>query len=123
MGPYRRICVWHDRPQALQPDPRTGVSQKIRDKTSKSKSPRLQLIHTRGTPTDPHLHGSISITPAEARLGTHKLVNIPWALQKRLYRVAIPPDVRDGTVLRLSGLGKRTGEDERGDLYLTVNIR
>jgi DnaJ-class molecular chaperone len=36
--------------------------------------------------------------------------------------VAVPPGVRDGTVLRLRGVGTRTGAGERGDLLLTVRV-
>jgi DnaJ-class molecular chaperone len=38
-------------------------------------------------------------------------------------RVNIPSGVREGTRLRLAGMGKRVSEWERGDLLLTVLVR
>jgi len=36
--------------------------------------------------------------------------------------VTIPPGIRDGTVLRLEGMGKQAG-DVRGDLNLKVTLQ
>jgi DnaJ-class molecular chaperone len=36
--------------------------------------------------------------------------------------VTIPPGVRDGTRLRLKGLGKKDIEGNRGDLFLEVEV-
>jgi DnaJ-class molecular chaperone len=36
--------------------------------------------------------------------------------------VTIPPDVREGTRLRLKGLGRVDREGNRGDLFLEVRI-
>lgn len=103
--------------------PETGVSQLVRQKTYKQKTPRLQVINTVGSANDPHLYGTITITPREAFLGTQKLVNIPWGFQKRLIRVTVPPGVTDTSTLRLAGLGRQTADNTRGDLYLRVIIR
>ena len=62
-------------------------------------------------------------TPAEALRGTIKLVNIPWGFQKRLFRVTIPPGVREGTVIRLKGMGRRDAAGVPGDLFLKVSVR
>jgi len=102
--------------------PELGVSNKLRGATSKKKTPRLQVVRTMGSADDPHLYGQISVTTREAELGTRKLVNIPWGFQKRLFRISVPPGVRDGTVLRLGGLGKKIDDGQRGDLYLKVLI-
>ncbi len=102
--------------------PELGVSNKLRGATSKKKTPRLQVVRTMGSADDPHLYGQISVTTSEAELGTRKLVNIPWGFQKRLLRISVPPGVRDGTVLRLGGLGKKIDDGQRGDLYLKVLI-
>ncbi|MGD8229829.1 MAG: DnaJ C-terminal domain-containing protein, partial [Desulfobacteraceae bacterium] len=80
------------------------------------------VIRTMGSTDDPHLYGQISITPKEAELGTRKLVNIPQGFQKRPFRITVPPGVKDGTVLRLAGLGKKVENGQRGDLYLKVLI-
>jgi hypothetical protein len=103
--------------------PELGVSRKARKITSKKKTHRLQSLKVMGTADDPHIYGSISITPREAQFGTRKLVNIPWGFQKRLFTVTVPPGVREGTKLRLAGMGKRIDDRDRGDLYLKVMIR
>jgi membrane associated rhomboid family serine protease len=103
--------------------PEFGISKSMREITSKRKTPRFQVIHPTSSKTAPHLNGIISITPREALLGAVKLVNIPWGLQRRLFKVTIPPGVRDGTVLRLKGMGNEMFSGLKGDLYLTVSIR
>jgi len=50
------------------------------------------------------------------------LVNIPWGFQKRIVKVVVPPGVKEGSKLRLKGLGKTTSDGQRGDLYLKVAI-
>lgn len=102
--------------------PEFGVSDKLRRATSKKKTPRLQVIRTTGSADDAHLYGEISITPREAEVGTRKLVNIPRGFQKRPFRIKVPPGVRDGTVLRLAGLGRKIDDGKRGDLLLRVLI-
>jgi hypothetical protein len=102
--------------------PEFGMTNKLRSATSKKKTPRLQVIRTRGSDEDPHLYGIISISPREADLGTRKLVNIPWGFQKRLLRISVPPGVTHGTTLRLAGLGRQIDGGKRGDLYLKVLI-
>ena len=103
--------------------PETGVTRSLRGKTFKRKTPHFQVIHPEGSGTAPHLNGVISITPQEATLGAAKLVNIPWGFQRRLFKVTIPPGVKDGTVLRLKGMGTEMFSGLKGDLYLTVQIR
>ncbi len=103
--------------------PAAGMSDRMRRVTGKKKTHRLQVIHPTGPGTDPHLYGTLIITPFEARTGTQKLINIPWGSQKRLYRVLVPPDIKPGSLLRLKGLGKITPEGKRGDLLLRVEIQ
>ena len=103
--------------------PETEFTKMVRRKTFKQKTPRLQVIHTSGSANDHHLYGSIVVTPREAFLGTHKLVNIPWGFQKRIFRVTIPPGISDAMTLRLAGLGKQAEGRKRGDLYLKVVIQ
>jgi len=103
--------------------PELGLSKALREKAAKQKTHRLQVIRTTSGANDPNLYGVITITPAEATLGTKKLVNIPWGFQKRLFRVHVPPGVRDGTVLRLARMGKQVAPGKRGDLFLKVKIQ
>jgi membrane associated rhomboid family serine protease len=102
--------------------PETGASNKLRRVTAKRKTHRLQVIRPVGLGTDPHLYGTISISPFEALIGTQKLVNIPWGFQKRIVKVMVPPGVKEGSKLRLKGLGKTISDGQRGDLYLKVMI-
>ncbi len=103
--------------------PLTGVSRRVRQATAKKRSYHLQVIHPSGTANDPNLFGEISITPFEAATGTQKLVNIPWGFQKRLFRVAIPSNIREGNVLRLKEMGRQMTDGRRGDLLLKVRIQ
>jgi rhomboid family protein len=102
--------------------PETGATEKMRRVTEKKKTHRLQVIRPIGPGKDPHLYGSIDVTSFEALVGTKKLVNIPWGFQKRIVKVIVPPDVKEGSKLRLKGLGKTTSDGQRGDLYLKVVI-
>ena len=97
--------------------------EKIRRVTERKKTPRLQVIRPVGPGQDPHLYGTITISPHEAGRGTHKLVNIPWGFHKRLFRVTVPAGIQEGRLLRLKGLGKQVSSEQRGDLFLRVEIR
>ncbi|MBW1840888.1 MAG: rhomboid family intramembrane serine protease [Deltaproteobacteria bacterium] len=102
--------------------PETGLSHKIRRLTTKRKTDRLQVIRPVGIGSDPDLYATINISAYEALVGTRKVVNIPWGFQKRLIRVTVPPGVKDGSKLRLKGLGKITPDGLRGDLFLKTKI-
>ena len=88
----------------------------------KKKSYRLQVIRPVGMANDPNLYGKITITPFESIAGTHKMVNIPWGFQKRLFKVIVPPGMKEGSLLKLRGLGKDAPHGQRGDLLLKVSI-
>jgi membrane associated rhomboid family serine protease len=103
--------------------PELGITKNIRGITSRQKTPRLQVIHSTGTKNSPHIYGDLFITSQEALLGAKKLVNIPWGLQRRLFKVTIPPGVNDGTILRLKGMGNEMFNGLKGDIYLTVLIQ
>lgn len=103
--------------------PSASPPEKLRHATERKKSPRLQVIRPAGSGPEPHLYGTISITPHESIAGTRKLVNIPWGFHKRLFNVVIPAGTKAGTKLRLKGLGKQVAPDQRGDLYLKVVIQ
>jgi membrane associated rhomboid family serine protease len=102
--------------------PRMGMSQRLRHYTDRKVTPRLQPISPRSSPEELDLHGEIMITPKEAVRGTRKLIAIPQGLKKRNMIVTIPPDVREGTRLRLKGLGRVDRDGHRGDLFLEVQI-
>ena len=102
--------------------PEVGMTNRLRSVTSKKKTPRLQVIRVAASDADPHLHGDIVITHQEARFGAQKLVNIPWGLQTRLFKVTIPSGIDNGAILRLRGMGRRMSDGQLGDLYLNVLI-
>lgn len=102
--------------------PETGVSNKMRRVTAKKKTHRLQVVRPGGLGKDPHLYGTIDITSFEALAGTQKLINIPKGFHKRIVKVIVPPGVKEGSKLRLKGLGKTASDGQRGDLYLKVKI-
>ena len=91
--------------------------------TARKKTSRLQVIRPGGPADDPNLYGTLEISPFEARLGSRKLVNIPWGFQKRLINVTVPAGITEGKQLKLKSLGKLTPEGGRGDLFLRVIIK
>jgi len=102
--------------------PETGVSGRMRRITAKRKTHRFQVVRPGGLGKDPDLYGTINITSFEALVGTQKLINIPKGFQKRIVKVVVPPGVKEGSKLRLKGLGKTAPDGQRGDLYLKVMI-
>ena len=72
-----------------------------------------------------NLNLQTAITLEEAFLGKNLMANVrlPSGLEQVL-EVKIPPGVRDGTVLRLAGMGDDTHSNvPRGDIHLTVSIQ
>ena len=102
--------------------PETGFRNKMRRVTAKRKTHRLQVVRPGGLDKDPHLYGTIDITSFEALVGTQKLINIPKGFKKRIVKVIVPPGVKEGSKLRLKGMGKTGSDGQRGDLYLKVMI-
>lgn len=103
--------------------PEKGFSMMLKQASVKKRTTEhLQVLHPMGSADDIHLYEIIRITPHEAAMGAKKLVNIPWGFYKRLYRVAIPAGVAEGTVLRLKGQGKQVAAGRSGDLFLKVKI-
>ena len=100
-----------------------GDSQNLRQITVKRKTHRLQVIRPVGFENDSTLYGTIVITPYEAFSGAHKMVNISWGFYKKLFRVVIPPGIKDGGMLRLKGEGKKKTDGNTGDLLLKVTIQ
>jgi membrane associated rhomboid family serine protease len=105
----------------ILPEPETA--RKLRNLTKKRKTPRLQVIRPEISGDDPNLYGSISINEREAQYGVRKLIKVSQGPSRRTFSVTVPPGVSQGTVLRLQGMGRRSVDGERGDLYLRVQIR
>ncbi|MBU4002546.1 MAG: rhomboid family intramembrane serine protease [Proteobacteria bacterium] len=91
--------------------------------TERKKTHRLQVVHPSGPPGDSNVYGTLVLAPYEALAGTHKMINVPWGFKNRLFRVAVQPKTREGSMLKLKGLGKITPEGGRGDLLLKVVFR
>jgi membrane associated rhomboid family serine protease len=102
--------------------PRTGLSDGLRRYTERRATPRLQTVSPQYSHDDLNLYGVIKVTPREAYYGTRKLISIPQGIRKRTLRVTIPSGVRNGTRLRLKGLGQKDIEENRGDLFLEVEV-
>jgi membrane associated rhomboid family serine protease len=85
-------------------------------------TPRFQVIKPSGLKEDGHLYEEIRITPFEAAAGARKTINIPWGFHNRFFHVMIPPGAKDGTLLRLRGIGGQTPDGGRGDALLRVKI-
>lgn len=103
--------------------PSTGTRDKISRLTRKKNTPKLQVITPQSQDFGPDLHGTIELTSLEALTGTRKRITIPWGFYRPLYRVTIPAGIKRGTRLRLKGMGKRLPGQEKGDLFLTVDIK
>ena len=103
--------------------PSVSLPAKLSRATERKKTPRLQVIRPVGSGPEPHLYGTIALTPREAVTGTRKLVSIPRGFHKQLYSVVVPAGIKEGGKLRLKGLGKQATAGQRGDLFLKVLIR
>ncbi len=102
--------------------PVAGVTNQVRKMTAKKTSEKLQVVRTSGSNDSPHLYGTIHVSPHEVIAGTRKLVNIPWGFHNRLFKVTIPPGTKEGSVLRLKGLGRQMPDGDHSDLYLKVAV-
>jgi membrane associated rhomboid family serine protease len=107
----------------LQRLPQTGVTDRVREATHKTGTPRLQVVQVHDSPEDLNLYGTMTIARKEALLGTRKLISVKWGLRSRVLRVTVPPRMREGTVLRLAGLGKQLPDGNQGDMLLKVLIQ
>jgi hypothetical protein len=110
------VNIFNIRPETGSAEPSKYMS------VTKRKSDRLQILRPDFHPDDFNLYDVIRITPYEAAGGANKLVNIPWGLYHRMFKVVIPPGARDGMILRLKGLGKPKPDSSRGDLFLKVIV-
>ncbi len=103
--------------------PDTGAQQRMNRFTRKRKTPRLQVLNPRAAHGSLDLHAHLEISSLEALTGAKKRISVSQGLYRPLYRVVIPAGVRQGTRLRLAGLGRTTPSGERGDLFLQIEIK
>lgn len=103
--------------------PATGASAPLRKATTRKKSHRFQVLQPQTPGNDNNLQAGIFITSYEALVGARKLVTIPHGMQRRVYRVTVPPGITAGKTLRLKGQGRTDNEGRRGDILLKVIIQ
>ncbi len=103
--------------------PGTGVTSHMRRMTAKKRSHRLQVARPEKPTPDDDMHATIAISPYEALVGARKLVSIPSGLQRKIYRVNVPPGIEAKQTLRLKGQGQQRTDGSRGDLLLRVIIQ
>jgi len=109
--------------KVLQIYPSVGAMERVAQATTRKKTEKLQSIRPVSQDDSPHMYGYITISIYESMTGTRKMVNIPWGFHNRLFRVSVPAGTREGSLLKLQGLGKIMPEGQRGDLFLKVTIR
>ena len=102
--------------------PETAISMQLRQRVSKKKSNRFQLIKPKRMADNTEAHGTVVITPLEARLGTRKILSIPFGSKKRFLKVTLPPGSRDGSLIRLTAAGRQLGDGTRQDIYLRIKV-
>ena len=103
--------------------PSAGVTSRVRPMTAKKRTHRLQVARPVAIQAEADLHATLIISPYEALVGARKLITIPSGLQRRVYRVNVPPGISAGQVLRLKGQGRTTADGSRGDLLLKVAVQ
>ena len=64
----------------------------------------------------------LELTAMEADMGGEKPVVVKNGWHRRKLMVKVPAGVKDGTNIRLKGMGRKNGK-EAGDLYLQVKIK
>lgn len=102
--------------------PRVGLEGPLQSRTLRKRTPRLQRLGGFQPAEDLDIRGWITVSPKEALLGTRKLISVKQGLVQKSFLITIPPGTRDGTVLRLRGLGLRNAQGDAGDLYLEVRL-
>jgi len=102
--------------------PESSASMAFRQATAKKGSPRFHMVEPTASEGSPEAYGTLRITPREALYGAGKLVTLRGQYGSRLYRVTIPPGIRDGDVLRLRGAIASGPGGLKQDAYLRIRI-
>jgi len=101
--------------------PGSHLDEKLSETFARHSTPRLQRITPAADNDDLDLHGTVIITPKEARQGTRKMISVPGDVARRTFMVTIPPETENGTRIRLAGLGRKDGT-RSGDIYLKISL-
>lgn len=103
--------------------PSAGVTTTLRKATARKKSRRFQVLQPQTPDNDNNLLAGIFVTSYEAMVGARKLVTVPHGMQRRVFRVNVPPGIKAGKVLRLKGQGLADESGNKGDILLKVIIQ
>ncbi|RJQ49604.1 MAG: rhomboid family intramembrane serine protease [Desulfobacteraceae bacterium] len=90
--------------------------------TEKKHTHRFQMVRPETVEADQNIYGTLRISWYEALTGTRKVVGVPNGFQNRMLKVAVPPGIKEGSLLRLQGMGRKMPDGGRGDLLLRVVI-
>ena len=101
--------------------PVIGLQKRITRPLRRRSSPRINRITPGYYGTGRNARATLTITGSEAHRGVTKTIILAHGFRQRRVKVRVPPGVRDGTVLRLRGLG-RPAPDGPGDLYLSLTV-
>lgn len=103
--------------------PESPSSRAFRQRTAKKKTPRLQMAKPELSKEDLSTYSTLTVSPLEALNGAAKLVTLRGRYVSRIFRVSIPPGIRDGDVIRLRGISPTKDKNERKeDVYLRIRI-
>lgn len=103
--------------------PAFGVTARMRKSTARKRSHRLQVARPVRDEQAYDVHTTIHVSPYEALVGASKLVTIATGIQRRIFRVNIPPGISADKVLRLRGQGRPRPDGGRGDILLRVVVQ
>lgn len=103
--------------------PGFGRTASLEQATTRKTSPRIQVMKPEGGDGIRRLIGTLTITQQEAFRGARKMIGMAGAGGKRVFAVTVPPGIRDGTILRLPGIGREEDTGEPLDGYIRILIK
>ncbi len=104
--------------------PNVGATRQVRRMTARKHAHRFQVVRPmQPSATDADMRSTVIVSAYEALVGARKMVSISSGFQRRMFRVNVPPGVKNGTTLRLKGQGRTRPDGSRGDLFLQVVIQ
>jgi membrane associated rhomboid family serine protease len=102
--------------------PQAGLSERLRPLTTRKRTHHIQVARPVTVEDRADIHADIQLSPYEAQIGARKLVTVAQGLQRRAFRVDVPPGISHGKILRLRNQGAARPDGGRGDLLLRVII-
>ena len=102
--------------------PRFGRIPSLEQATTRKTSPRIHLMKPEEEDGTRRLIGALTITEQEAFRGARKMISIAGTGGKKVFAVTVPPGTRDGTLLRLPGIGRKEDTGEPLDGYIRIFV-